>query len=152
MEVSVDGQPFDIKNLTNTTQQLNGSVDILKPEENCFEMGFPSGMSVKVCANLNQLSIIAAAPESFKSHTKGLLGTWNGDKEDDFTLPNGTVLPGSSSGRDIHYKFGMTCKTKNYNLYMIYCDKLKHAAIDCYGIHIIRVIRIFLQHGYAEHH
>ena len=111
MEVKIDGQPFNISGLTNSSKRLNGSVTVLKPEPNCFEMAFPSGMSVRICEKLQQLSIVAAAPDSFKNHTKGLLGTWNGDSEDDFTLPNGTVLPGSSSGRDIHYKFGLACKS-----------------------------------------
>jgi len=38
-----------------------------------------------------------------------LLGTWNDDPDDDFTLPDGTVLPSSSSLRDIHFKFGVKC-------------------------------------------
>ncbi|KAK3731213.1 hypothetical protein QZH41_017746, partial [Actinostola sp. cb2023] len=113
LEVCVDGEPFDISGLTNNSKRLNGSVSVSKPDKNCFEMSFPSGMTVKVCEKLLQLSIIAAAPESFKNHTKGLLGTWNGDNEDDFTLPNGTVLPGTSSSKDIHYQFGLAWQVTN---------------------------------------
>jgi hypothetical protein len=110
MEVLIDGKEFNIQNLTNSSQVLNGSVTVSKPEKDCFEMSFPSGMSVKTCEKHQQLSIIAAAPNSFKNKTKGLLGTWNGDVTDDFTLPSGKVLSADISSSDIHYKFGMLCK------------------------------------------
>ena len=42
--------------------------------------------------------------------TKGLLGTWNGNPQDDFTLPDGTVLSSDASPEDVHYKFGLKCK------------------------------------------
>jgi hypothetical protein len=110
MEVLVDGKSFDFKSLTNESQTLNGTVTVSKPEEQCFEMTFPSGMSVKTCEKHQQLSIVAAAPNSFKNKTKGLLGTWNGNKLDDFTIPNGKVLSAGISSSEIHFDFGLSCK------------------------------------------
>ena len=110
MEVRVDGKHFDFERLTNTSQRLNGSVSVSKPDKQCFQMSFPSGMTVLVCEKHNQLSIVTAAPNVFKNQTRGLLGTWNGDLEDDFMLPNGTVLSGESSSKEIHLNFGMLCK------------------------------------------
>ncbi|XP_031552818.1 mucin-like protein [Actinia tenebrosa] len=114
MEVLVDGKPFDFKSLTNESQDLdNGSVTVSKPKKQCLEMSFHSGMSVTICEKQHILSIVTAAPESFKNKTKGLLGTWNGNAEDDFTLPNGTVLPHDMNGNDIHYKYGMAWQVTN---------------------------------------
>ena len=56
------------------------------------------------------LSFVVVPAEIYKNATKGLLGTWNDDPSDEFTLPNGTVLGLSSSLRDIHFGFGVTCK------------------------------------------
>lgn len=41
---------------------------------------------------------------------RGLLGNFNGDDNDDFITRHNLVLPSDSSMRDLHYKFGMTCK------------------------------------------
>ena len=38
------------------------------------------------------------------------MGKWNGDMTDDFTLPNGTVLPIDMSEPDIFHKFGEQCE------------------------------------------
>ena len=56
------------------------------------------------------LSFVVALGEIYKNTTKGLLGTWNDDPNDDFTLPDGTVLSSSSSSREIHFGFGVTCE------------------------------------------
>ena len=56
------------------------------------------------------LSFVVTPAELYKNTTKGLLGTWNDDPGDDFTLPDGTVLPSSSTLRQIHFGFGVKCK------------------------------------------
>ena len=40
----------------------------------------------------------------------GLLGNYNGVKEDDFKPPHGPPIPITSNMSDVHYLFGMTCK------------------------------------------
>ena len=40
--------------------------------------------------------------------TRGLLGTLDGKKENEFTLPNGTAISINSSLQEIHYNFGMS--------------------------------------------
>lgn len=111
----IDGQPFKYESLTNESLRLNGSVAVSRPESNSFAVAFPTGISVTITDVKEALSIIFAAPKSFKNQTKGLLGTWNDDPEDDFCLPNGTVIPSSSTGREIHYQFAQLCKSKHYN-------------------------------------
>ena len=73
-------------------------------------MTFPSGISVTVTEIQDSLSIVFAAPTSYKGNTKGLLGTWNDDALDDFLRPDGTTLPSNATGRQIHFNFGLHCK------------------------------------------
>ena len=110
LSVLIDGNAFNCTSLTNESVTLNGSVAVARPGNNSFLMVFPSGISVTVQVVSGALSIVFAAPRSFKNETKGLLGTWNGDPEDDFLTPNGTMLPSNASSKEIHHKFGLSCK------------------------------------------
>lgn len=105
LSVLIDGKTFNYTSLTNESVTLNSSVN------DSFLMVFPSGISVTVKLVSGALSIVLATPRSFKNQTKGLLGTWNGDPEDDFLTPNGTILPSNASSKDIHYDFGLLCKS-----------------------------------------
>lgn len=58
------------------------------------------------------LSILFSAPKEFMGRTAGLLGTWNENPLDDFTLPDGTVLASDASPEDVHYEFGRKCKSR----------------------------------------
>ena len=55
------------------------------------------------------LSVAVLLPEKFLTHTRGLLGTFNNDPADDFTLRSGEVLPPSASSREL-FRFGADCK------------------------------------------
>ena len=107
----VDGEEFQgFDSLTNITVNLNGSVAVSRPQNNSFLVTFPSGISVTVTEVQESLSIVFAAPATFKHYTKGLLGTWNDDPEDDFLRPDGTTLASNATGREIHFLFGLKCK------------------------------------------
>ena len=107
----IDGQEFQgFNTLTNVSILLNGSVSVARPKDSSFLVTFPSGISVTVTEVQGSLSIVFAAPTSFKGNTSGLLGTWNGDKDDDFLKPDGTTLPSNATGRQIHFNFGLKCK------------------------------------------
>ena len=97
-------------NLTNQSVEVGRNLSVSKPEENCLQVAFPSTMSVKICEKQEMLSFVVTPAEIYKYTTKGLLGTWNDDPEDDFTLPNGTVLSSSLTPREIHFEFGVKCK------------------------------------------
>ena len=56
------------------------------------------------------MTIVFSAPESFKNKTMGLLGKWNDNPDDDFTLPDGSTIPISANDSTIHYEFGLKCK------------------------------------------
>ena len=97
-------------NLTNQTIEVGGNLSFSKPEANCVEVYFPSTTSVQFCEKREMLSFVVTLSEDYRNSTRGLLGTWNDDPNDDFTLPDGTVLSPSSTSREIHFYFGVKCE------------------------------------------
>ncbi|XP_031569004.1 uncharacterized protein LOC116303578, partial [Actinia tenebrosa] len=106
LEVLVNGTVIDHSTLTNTTTRYNGSVALSRPDNTSITVLFPCGISVKMTDVKDSLAILLAAPERFKNKTRGLLGVWNDDPEDDLTTPTGRVLPTNATGRMLHYEFG----------------------------------------------
>jgi len=100
----------DYDKLTNQSVEVGRNLSVSKSEENCLQLSFPSTMSVNFCEKKEMLSFVVTPADVYKNTTKGLLGTWNDDPDDDFTLPNGSVLPSSLSLKEIHFKFGVKCK------------------------------------------
>ena len=97
--------------LTNVSRDVGGNLFVSKTEENCLASYFPSSTAVVFCENKGMLSFVVTLSDSFKNETRGLMGTWNDDTDDDFTLPNGTVLPPSLTAKQIHFDFGVKCKS-----------------------------------------
>ena len=58
----------------------------------------------------SQLSIQVTSSSSFVNNTLGLLGVNNNDINDDFTRPDGSIIPINSSQEQIYYQFGKLCK------------------------------------------
>ncbi|XP_055860776.1 mucin-4-like isoform X7 [Biomphalaria glabrata] len=67
--------------------------------------GFPSGVSIEVYVVQNYMEFSINVPTSYKEKTSGLLGNYNGNPDDDFVLPNGTILSNSSTERQIFEQF-----------------------------------------------
>lgn len=63
---------------------------------------------------VESLEISVTVPEDMASSvsTKGLLGVFNSNQSDDFTLPNGTIIGINSTEKDIFNDFGQHCKNK----------------------------------------
>ncbi|XP_078060256.1 mucin-4-like [Mustelus asterias] len=85
----------------------NGSSYLEKNGNASIIASFSSGISVTVTAEYGMLLAITNLPEDFKDRTKGLLGVWNGDQNDDFTMPNGSAIPINSSESTI-FDYGKT--------------------------------------------
>ncbi len=68
----------------------------------------PAGGSLSVTMENSFLGIAVELSENFREETRGLLGVFNDDSGDDFTLPNGTVLDISLESEI--YQFGLECK------------------------------------------
>ncbi|XP_074618591.1 uncharacterized protein LOC141877470 isoform X4 [Acropora palmata] len=97
----------NFSSLTNQSIEIAGNLSISKSEDDCLEVSFPSTTSVIFCARKEMLSFVVSPGDDYKNSTKGLLGTWNDNSSDDFTLPDGTVLSPSSTAREIHFGFGV---------------------------------------------
>ena len=84
------------------TLSLNGS----------FEIGTPlgNGVQIKEAANGTFFTFVTAFLSSYQNSSVGLSGKWNGNMDDDFTVPDGTVLPINMNDSEIFYKFGEACK------------------------------------------
>ena len=107
---------YGFNNLTNRTEEVGRNLSVSKTDKDCLQVSFPSTSSVQFCETKEMMSFVVTLGDNFKNATKGLLGTWNDDTEDDFTLPDGTVLPSSSSLRKIHFGFGVKCKYNHYQI------------------------------------
>lgn len=71
---------------------------------------FVGGLTVQVQNRNNFLLIqIASLPLTYRNNTKGLLGVWNDDPNDDLKRPDGTVLSPNSTSMEIHGSFGESC-------------------------------------------
>ena len=105
--MEVDKQEF---NPGENATELNSGA-ILSFENGTFSIGtaLENGIRIRKAANGTLLTIVTALSPSYQNSSVGLVGKWNGNIDDDFTLPNGTVLPIDMSESDIFYKFGEEC-------------------------------------------
>ncbi|XP_019620648.1 PREDICTED: mucin-like protein isoform X1 [Branchiostoma belcheri] len=69
---------------------------------------FYNELSVKVTAQKAMLHLEYAVPNKYQKKTKGLLGYWDGDSENDFVAFDESVLPSGASEEDIFTQFGET--------------------------------------------
>lgn len=70
---------------------------------------YSPGIDITVTVSFKSLEIAIALPMAFQNQTRGLLGNFNGIKDDDFVLPNGTTLRSNLTDRQIFYLFGNEC-------------------------------------------
>ena len=106
--MEVDEQEFNPGE--NATVLISGAV--LSFENGTFSIGTPleNGIRVRKAANGTLFTILTALSASYQNSSVGLVGKWNGNIDDDFALPNGTVLPIDMSETDIFHKFGEACE------------------------------------------
>ena len=107
LHVEVDQQEFNLGE--NATELDSGT--ILSFENGTFSIGtvLGNGVRVRMAANGTILTIVTAFSPSYQNFSIGLVGKWNGNIDDDFTLPNGTILPLEMSESEIFHKFGEAC-------------------------------------------
>jgi len=108
LEMLIDGTLYtDLNTLKNVSKDIGGNLRALTRTDNCVEVSFQSGTGVEFCEAQEMMSFVVTLSEDYFNKSKGLLGTYNDDSDDDFTLPNGTVLSPSMTARQIHYDFGL---------------------------------------------
>jgi len=81
---------------------------ISRIEDSKYQIVLPSsGVSLIIISKFSMLNLIVILPNSLKSKTRGLLGNWNGNKNDDFTLRNGNIISTTSNFETLHSDFGL---------------------------------------------
>lgn len=90
-----------------------------------------SGAGLEVNIQGQFLSVAVLLPEKFLTHTRGLLGTLNGDPTDDFTLPSGQILPPNASSQEL-FQFGAQWAVKNASSLLTY-DSAELVRMFLYG-------------------
>ena len=70
---------------------------------------FLSGIQLNMSMGYKSLAISVAMHTDYLRMTRGLLGNFDGDKENDFILPNGTILNSSLTDEEIYRDFGVKC-------------------------------------------
>jgi hypothetical protein len=108
LQIRVDGSDFTPSSNATT---LDSGI-ILSLVNNTFEIGTPLGSGVRIneAANGTFFTFVTAFLSSYENSSVGLAGKWNGNMEDDFTLPDGTVLPINMNNSEIFYNFGEACE------------------------------------------
>lgn len=73
---------------------------------------FSSAITIKVGLGVRFLTCEAVVDNAYNGSVTGLMGNFDGNSSNDFVLPNGTTLTGSSvkSERSIYKNFGQACK------------------------------------------
>ncbi|XP_063297787.1 mucin-4 [Pelobates fuscus] len=79
----------------------------LMKDSHSVHTNFEGLLTVTVSASFGMMNAITNLPNQFLNKTKGLMGTWNNDKTDEFTSPNGTVISSQSTEEEI-FRYGMT--------------------------------------------
>lgn len=75
-----------------------------------IELSFDQGFGILVKTTGKSLRCIVIVPPEVKNRTAGLLGSWNGNPDDDLRLDDGTILSQDSFGEDIVNSFGTKCE------------------------------------------
>ena len=66
-------------------------------------------MGVVVSVSRGILSFVATSPAEFEGESRGLLGNFNQNGDDDLIYPNGTVLDINATDTEVH-DFGQSCE------------------------------------------
>ncbi|KAL3837614.1 hypothetical protein ACJMK2_022960 [Sinanodonta woodiana] len=99
--------------------------------ETTLRIVFPSTgpISLNVSVSAEMLTIAVTLPPIFKNKTKGLLGNYDGDPNNDFIFPNGTVLDGNATERTL-FNYGISWSIDATESVFIYSRGKSHTDFD----------------------
>ena len=112
IDIAVSGEQISFDGMV---EQSFVNVAVMDRENNTISATFSSGAYIEVRVSNGILSLLVVSlPITFLNTTRGLMGSYNGDKTDDLApkLGDGVGEPISinSSLEEIHTQFGITCK------------------------------------------
>ena len=104
---------------------------------------FDQGVGIEIKASDGALSILLVVPDSFRNETKGLMGTWNGDDNDDFLTPDGITLSSNLTTEELHTQFGLLCKIILMILFILLLGPIAwNGSFDRFSIYYFSLIYI----------
>ena len=128
VEVEIGGIAYTADDVENTTNiDANGNIvevgdDVTALQNVVFLLQKDSDSSGIVISSLNGISVTVRLQGSTalsvsaslniraaENTTRGLLGVINGDKNDDFTLPDSTSIDINSAEEEVYNNFGLEC-------------------------------------------
>ena len=114
-------------NIEELSEQMFTNVVVMDKGNGTYAATFSSGAYIEVRSENGFISLLLVSlPSNFINNTRGLMGSFNGDTEDDLApkVENGTGDPISinSSLEEIHNQFGITCifSIYMYNIHVLY--------------------------------
>ena len=106
----VNGDKVDFSELS---EQEFKNLTVINKGNRTLSAVLTTGVTITVKENNNIFSDVSVTlSDNYYRNTQGLLGQYNGNKEDDFLPKNSTTsLPLNSTLEEIHDEFGLTCKS-----------------------------------------
>ena len=99
----------DFYNLPINSSLILDNAVLIRRGEHWFVALFSLEIAVRVEVKTSSLAFVFVSPSEMKGDTRGLIGVWDDNISNDFTMSNGTILPQNSSDRQIH-SYAQTCK------------------------------------------
>ena len=95
-----------------------------------IDVRFSVGSFVRIYIYPESLSYFLQLSDSFKGNVYGILGNFNGNGNDDFMLPNGSVIPINSTLTQIHYNFGLKWRINEKDSLFTYQAPFNYSSYD----------------------
>ena len=119
----VDGQLLNIY-LENSLMHTFGAISIHSSDVNASEVSVSFGESeagggwaFTFTSNEGALAVqVSASPLNKNTNVRGLMGNFDGLRDNDLMRPNNTIIPSNSTLEEIHWQYGthyLTCATYN---------------------------------------
>ena len=90
-----------------------------------------SGGSLTVMTQMMFLRTTVELTDDFLNETEGLLGFYNNDPDDDFRLPNGSVLSPNLTEEEIYHQFGLSCES-NHSISNLGCGLVTNKRLSTF--------------------
>lgn len=103
----VNGTEYPRYSIFNSTPEIiQDEISVTKPAENTLIITTSDGNGIEVKAEARNLVVTVVLDDNLFGKTTGLLGNWSGRTDDDFLLPNGTILQQPLTDKQIHFDYG----------------------------------------------
>ena len=85
LEMYINGTSYaEFDSLTNISKEIGENLRAAQKNPGCVEVTFKSGSGVEFCEAKGMMSFVVTLSKEFLNNTKGLLGTYNNNPDDDW--------------------------------------------------------------------